>query len=230
MTFVRLCGIALLGSPRSDSSRHAHDPSWWMLAPMSALAVVCLAAAVLPEQVVTAFARTRNVIFGGEAGVEMAGVRGPEATLSTLGAISAAIVVAVVGLVAFLLIRVRKTAASGPTWGCGYAAPTPRMQYTGRSFSEMIAERIFPRFLRPRSRRIVPKKLFPTAKQYIAADCTDPINRKVYEPFLNRCARRFAQLRILQQGKVHIYILYILFTVVIALAWTSVRDWIRGVL
>ena len=56
----------------------------------------------------------------------------------------------------------RKAArAEGPTWGCGYVKPTVRMQYTGRSFAEMIAEHLLPRFLRPRTTRQRPAGLVP---------------------------------------------------------------------
>jgi len=47
--FVRLTGIALLGSPRSDVARHAHESSPWMLGPMTVLAVLCLVMAMVPN-------------------------------------------------------------------------------------------------------------------------------------------------------------------------------------
>ena len=29
---------------------------------------------------------------------------------------------------------------TAPTWGCGYVAPNPVMQYTGKSFSKSLAK------------------------------------------------------------------------------------------
>lgn len=223
VTFVRLCGVSLLGTPRSEAARHAHESSWWMRGPMVVLAIVCLAAAVFPNHLAASFSGARDAILGAKA---HAGVPAPEAALARIGAFNAWIGAAVVGLALVLALLVRRS-ASGPTWGCGYAAPTPRMQYTGRSFDQMVAEWLLPRFLRPRSRRRLPKGLFPQGADY-SSDCTDPVTRKLYEPFFTRWARRFAHLRFLQQGKVHVYLLYILFTVVLALAWTSVRSWVRG--
>ena len=43
-----------------------------------------------------------------------------------------------------------KRSATDTTWGCGYAAPSARMQYTARAFSELLSERLIPRSLRPR--------------------------------------------------------------------------------
>ena len=51
IVFVRLLGIAMLGSPRTDAARHAHESSLWMLAPMACLVLLCLAVAVVPAQV-----------------------------------------------------------------------------------------------------------------------------------------------------------------------------------
>jgi hydrogenase-4 component B len=96
------------------------------------------------------------------------------------------------------------------------------MQYTGRSFAEMIAEHLLPRFLRPHTTRQGPQGLFPSKSDF-GSDCPDPVSEKVYEPFFRRWAERFSRLRILQQGQVHIYLIYILLMVVLALAWVSLR-------
>jgi NADH:ubiquinone oxidoreductase subunit 5 (subunit L)/multisubunit Na+/H+ antiporter MnhA subunit len=225
VTFVRVCGVTLLGSPRSKEAGHAHDPSWWMRGPMVALVAVCLAAALLPARVVAALTGTRGAVLLGGGGGEP-GADAPDAALAALAVFNAWTVAAVVGAAGAVTLLVWRGAAAAPTWGCGYAAPTPRMQYTGHSFSEMVV-RILPRFLRPRSTRTAPAGLFPSAGEY-AAECPDPVARQLYEPFFERWARRFQRLRVLQQGKVHVYLLYILLTVVLALAWTSVRAWVRG--
>jgi len=94
------------------------------------------------------------------------------------------------------------------------------------SFAEMMAEHLAPPFLRPQIERQLPRGLFPANSRF-AAESPDPISRQVYEPFFRRWAARFARLRILQQGKVHIYLVYIAFMVVLALTWVSLRAWWR---
>ena len=51
VTFVRLAGIVLLGSPRSEASGHSHESSAWMVAPMVILVVLCVTVAVVPHAV-----------------------------------------------------------------------------------------------------------------------------------------------------------------------------------
>ena len=63
----------------------------------------------------------------------------------------------------------------------------------------------------------------PTEPTRISSDPTDPVTRSVYEPFLDTWARRFARLRWLQQGSLHVYLVYILAAVTFTLAWTSLR-------
>jgi len=48
--------------------------------------------------------------------------------------------------------------------------------------------------------------------------------RGVYEPFFDRWGARFYRLRWLQQGLLHVYLMYILTMVVLGLAWTAFRS------
>jgi hypothetical protein len=98
------------------------------------------------------------------------------------------------------------------------------MQYTGGSFAEMIAEHLLPRLLRPRTNRHAPSGLFPSASDF-GTERPDPISDRVYDPFFRRWADRFSRVRILQQGKVNVYLIYIVFMVVLALAWVAFRGY-----
>jgi hypothetical protein len=126
-------------------------------------------------------------------------------------------------LVLWVVLR-RAPAAAVETWGCGYAAPTARMQYTARSFSEFISYRLLPRTMRPRITKTMPASPFPASGTF-SSRCTDPLTRGVYEPFFVRWADRFSRLRWIQQGALHIYFLYIFVVAVAALAWVSWSNW-----
>jgi hydrogenase-4 component B len=223
--FVRLTGVVLLGSPRSEAAGHAHESSPWMLVPMQLLVVLCLTVAVAPQAVTGLMLPTLEQVLGSEAGTTLLELESSESPLSTIGHVNAWTLIAV-GAVALAFAAWSRRAArpEGPTWGCGYARPTERMQYTGRSFSEMIAGHLLPRFFRPRTTTRAPQGLFPSKSDF-AAESPDPFGEKVYEPFFRRWADRFSRLRVLQQGKVHVYLLYIVLTVVFALAWVSLRSW-----
>lgn len=225
ITFVRLTGIVLLGSPRSEAARHAHESSPWMLGPMLILLLLCFVAAIVPQTVVDLLPGTLVCILGQEAGPVLWDLENSDAPLYILGNLNAWTFMAV-GLAGWILAALLRRAARAEesTWGCGYVQPTARIQYTGRSFAELFAEHLLPRFLRPHTTRHAPHGLFPSKADFNST-CPDPISAKVYEPFFRRWAERFAWLRILQQGQIHAYLLYIVLTVVLALAWVSLRTW-----
>ena len=225
VAFIRLTGIVLLGSPRSEAAEHAHESSPWMLGPMALLVFLCLAAAIVPQTVTGLLSGTLDQVLGQEAWHTFVESQRSEAPLSVVGSVNAAALITIaVGWIGFVAWSRRAVPGKGATWGCGYVMPTARMQYTGRSFSEMIGEQLVPHFLRPHLARRAPRGLFPAPSDF-RSDCPDPVSERVYEPFFRRTAERFSRLRILQQGKLHVYLVYILLVVVTALAWVSLRTW-----
>ncbi|HEU4729887.1 MAG TPA: proton-conducting transporter membrane subunit, partial [Kofleriaceae bacterium] len=214
LCFVRITGIALLGQPRGDDAAHAHESSAGMVAPMAVLAVVIVA---MP------FVAPRLVGLLGPAIAQLA-----RAAPSTAPASAVLAPIAWLGLALWLafaagmlVLRRLASRAGAParqddTWGCGYAAPTPRMQYTSGSFAESMLQ-LLPRALR--ARIVVRREASPfPARGELVSDRADPFTRSAYEPLLDRLGKRFAQLHWVQQGITHLYVLYIIATVVIALA------------
>jgi formate hydrogenlyase subunit 3/multisubunit Na+/H+ antiporter MnhD subunit len=227
IAYVRLTGIVLLGSPRSESARQAHESSAWMIGPIALLLIACVSAAVAPYLMVTAMSATLDQVLGVERGQGLLALEQSGVSLAFLGSVNVWVILAVaVSAGALLSLTRRAPRAKDATWGCGYLQPTSRMQYTGSSFSEAMAEHLLPRFLRPRLSRKPPEGLFPGKSQFIS-ERPDPVTKRIYEPWFARWARRFSRLRVLQQGKVHVYLFYIILTVVAALGWLSLRTW-RG--
>jgi hydrogenase-4 component B len=219
LCFLRLVGVALLGEPRSAASRGAHESSPWLTAPMYLLLAASMAIAIFPTWVVAAVARATGSIRGAAAPAL------PDAPLATLGEINAVIVGAIfLAWGIFALLRRGKPESRDATWGCGYAAPTPRMQYTARAFAELFGAKLLPEQLRPRFSKATPTKIFPDPAAF-ASTCDDPLMRSAYDPLFARTGDRFARLRWLQQGILHVYILYILVVLILALAWVSFRVW-----
>jgi formate hydrogenlyase subunit 3/multisubunit Na+/H+ antiporter MnhD subunit len=222
LCFVRLVGVGLLGQPRSEPAAHAHESSPGLIAPLALLAIACAGMAAFSRAIVPIFVRVAREVLGTTLDVTPATARlGAIATMS--GVLLAILAIAA----AVLLVLVRGRSAGDETWGCGYAAPTARMQYTGRSFAEIMAEHLLPPPLRGRVTLRAPRTIFAEPTQ-ISSDSQDPLTRSFYEPFLVRWARRFARLRWLQQGSLHIYLLYILAAVTFGLTWTSLRRWWEG--
>jgi formate hydrogenlyase subunit 3/multisubunit Na+/H+ antiporter MnhD subunit len=225
LTFLRLIGIVLLGAPRSDAAQQAHEAPLGILGPMFVLVTLSVSVAVAPLVAANLFLGVADQVTGWQPGRALRELDAADAPLDTVGNINGWLLL-ILGAGALMVVAwLRKSVpATGPTWGCGYAAPTVRMQYTGRSFAQMIAEHLLPRFLRPRTSRQPPQGLFPPRSGF-AAESPDPVSEGVYVPFFRRWADAFTRLRFLQQGRVNVYLIYVFLTVVLALTWMTVRRW-----
>jgi hypothetical protein len=129
------------------------------------------------------------------------------------------------GLVIFALataqaIYFRRMVQRPGTWDCGYATPTPRMQYSS-SFGAWISG-LLPPFLAPLAEVANPRGPFPAAASF-ETHAPDPFETRVYEPLVVRLAQRFERVRWLQQGRLTLYLVYIFLTTVAALVWALVR-------
>ncbi|MGO9115212.1 MAG: proton-conducting transporter membrane subunit, partial [Thermoguttaceae bacterium] len=127
--FVKVFGAVFLGTARSDDARHAHESPWSMIGPMGVLMACCGFIGLFPSQIAPILGRA---IAAWSPETADAGSR--LADLAPLGWVSGMglLLLAFLGLgCAALRQRLRAgDLATGSTWGCGYAAPTARMQYT----------------------------------------------------------------------------------------------------
>jgi hydrogenase-4 component B len=122
-----------------------------------------------------------------------------------------------------LLVCLRKNLLAGRhveravTWDCGYAAPTPRMQYTASSFARPLTL-LFRLFLQPHDEIREPRGLFPQQAS-LHTRTPDLFRRYVYEPLFSGIAWMASKLRWLQEGRIQIYVLYIALTILVLLIW-----------
>ena len=220
--FLRLVGVAFLGEPRSPEASAAREggPLLWGSALLPGAA--CLVLALLPGHVV----RLAEPVAGQVFGPALAGAAAIQETAAALTPIGVAAAVGSMSLVvgAGLVAAWMRAGAQRrqETWACGYALPSVRMQYTARSFSELLATRFLPRWLGQRIQVPTLRGCFPGSATLVS-EANDPLTSGVYEPLFSALAGRFARLRGLQQGNAHVYLAYILAAVLAALAWISWR-------
>jgi hydrogenase-4 component B len=148
-------------------------------------------------------------------GVPRLAALAPLGWVTRLGAIEIA-ALAVVGLA--LQARLRRGAlTTGTTWGCGYAVPSPRMQYTSSSFAEMLVG-MFGWVLRPRTRTPSDLPLFPQATAF-ESTVPDAVLDGVVVPAFRWGAWLFSRFRVFQQGNIRTYFLYIFLALIVLLLW-----------
>ncbi len=234
--FVKAFGAVFLGEARTDDGREARDGGALLLAPMAILGAACLLVGLGPALLAGPLGRAVSVAAGPSAAA--LGPLAAVAPLRTLGAVAWAIAGSL-ALAAFLGLRARSgflrdlrrpagdgdAAASTPavTWDCGYAAPTPRMQYTSSSFAATLVRTfrgvLFPRHHRPDlTGGAVPEpgRLFPAPATF-SSHVPDAVLDVVLEPAFAGVARVAARLRAIQSGRAQTYLLYVFVTLVVLL-------------
>jgi hydrogenase-4 component B len=214
--FVKVFGATFLGTARSAEAGHARESSFSMLAPMGVLGACCLLIGLAPQCVVSAL----EAAFAAwapdlTAGAPRLATAAPVAAISATAILLAAVLLLNGGLLAFLLRR--GGADRGPTWGCGYAAPTPRMQYTASSFAAMLVD-LFAWVLRPRVHRPGPMATFPKSERF-ESHVPDAVLDEVIQPAFRHGARTLLWFRVLQQGSIQTYLLYIFLALLALLMW-----------
>jgi hydrogenase-4 component B len=211
--FVGAFGAVFLGEPRSQAAESAHEAPVLMRGPMIFLACLGLLLGLGAPLVLETALRVLAPALPGAVELGAPLVAG----LYTASQIFALLLALLTGL--FLLRRALlrgRDVRTGPTWDCGYIAPTARIQYTYSSFAQPLAL-MFQALTGGTGRATRPWGLFPARAGYFA-EAQDRI-LTAFLALFNYLDSRLEALHRLQQGQVHVYVLYIAATLVALLAW-----------
>lgn len=214
--FVKAFAIVFLGNGRSQHAAHAHESGPMMIGPMLVLAVCCFAIGLFPQAVAPVLDRAVSVwiVPGGKPAQSLLELA-PLGMVSRLGWLLVGMGLLVGGWLVRCL-RTRLVESTG-TWGCGYAAPTARMQYTGSSLAEILVN-LFAWALRPKVKIAPVEGLFPQPASY-ASEIHDVVLDNAMLPASRRFADWLYWFRWAQQGSIQAYLFYILVILVLLLFW-----------
>ncbi len=221
--FTKAVGSVFLGEPRSEEARRGHECGWTMRAAMIVLAASCLlvalAAPVWPMVLRPAAVSIAPGFFGALSDVTLGeSLRGATLPLAYLCAASWGLLGVAGGLArARRRLLAKRNVQVAPTWDCGYAAPTPRMQYTASSFASPLVT-LFRKVLRPKVELRPPEGLFPATGSF-KSHTPDVFYDGFYRPLFLAVAWAASKLRWLQQGRIQLYVLYIALAVLVLLVW-----------
>jgi hydrogenase-4 component B len=203
--FVKAFGAVFLGVPRRDSMRRMHEVPLTMTIPMALLAALCVVIGLLPSLVVQPL---QAAIHLWTPMLKQAPGLDALAPLAALTSISLSL--AGILLIVFLLCRLslaHRFERRSVTWDCGYARPSARIQYTASSFAKTLVE-IFRPVLRPRSHEPRILTPFPSASNF-ESHVDDVVLDGLLAPLWRRFKSHLGRLRVLQQGSVQTYLVYI---------------------
>ncbi len=219
--YAKAYGITFLGQPRTAAATSLHVPQNSLLLPLCIPAAACVLGGLFAPWAFKMVQPTLEFIPVMNHALMAPAAEVIDATQLLLGKISLYGGTALVLVLLALLIRrallKRSGIKRGPVWGCGYQYGTPRIQYTPASFVEPAA-RIFGHVMGTTVVSSTPKGLFPARSQF-AVEAPDVVRSRFYAPLFQLIERACNTLKLLQNGLVNMYILYILVTLVALLIW-----------
>lgn len=219
--FVKAFGISFLGMPRSNHAREVNEASPSMITGMAVLGLLCLLLGILPNFVVSAISPAVLNITGADNMLSGKGFLQVGETMSTLS--PAAILITILTMFIATLIFIftaggKRKILYGDSWDCGITALTPRMQYTATAFTKPLRT-IFKRIYFPRRElkvSYIVKPFFIRSIKY-SGEITPFIEKYVYRPAKDIIHKTAGKVRLLQSGSLHLYLGYMLVTLILLL-------------
>jgi len=219
--YAKAYGVTFLGEPRTAFAANPHAPAWQTVWPLALPALTCITGGLLAAWVFSLASYTAAQAT--PMPYELL-AQSQDAILSmqhSLGAIgkTGAVFLGLILLLALLRrgLLARHGMRREPTWGCGFQAPSPRIQYTDAAFSEPLARIFAPVMGLKRSDRGGRGLFAGRASLHLAAP--DRLRSGLFTPLFEMVLRFCNACKILQHGKIHLYILYIIITLVSLLIW-----------
>ncbi len=221
--FVKVFGIAFLGQMRNPDLKEIHDARFTETIGMAWLAISCVVLGLLPVFVIHLLNNVSLSITG--FGLPSDAVDSNWIWLIPTSAARAsyspiiffAVVISAVLITIFLVHRLyHGRLRRGPAWDCGYPEQTPRMQDSSDAFAQAI-RRIF-------------GPVFKATRHFPSPDDTAPrfsvtVEDKHWAGLYLRIARLTTfvsnQLGVVQQGRIHVYLLYSLVTLIALLIFVQ---------
>jgi len=213
--FSKASGVVFLGLPRSPRGEGANEAPLSMQLPMVVLAAACLVVGLGGGLLVPALSPLVGT-FAGRGGLPA--LQDAGLVLSRVALVSGGLLglVALLALARLLLLRGRDV-REGVTWDCGYVAPSASMQYTASSFAQPIVE-LYGSLLGTRKMVSSPEIHFPDAA-HVETETPDIGREGIYKPLFETVGSVLRRTRVLQHGRLHVYVLGLVVTLLALLLW-----------
>ncbi len=213
--FAKAFGIVFLGEPRTPEAAASRESGALMTAPMAILSILCFAIGIGGFAAVQAAEPVVLSVCGpGSGGVIEAASRSLAGAATAFGVL---IALAVLLAVLRKVLLFRRESGQAGTWDCGYAAPSAKMQYTASSFAQPLAD-FFGHFLGQRKHFVPPNGYFPKESS-LETETPDRCLDGFYVPAFRAGRAVLSKFLVLQQGRIQIYVLYLVLTLLVLLIW-----------
>ena len=217
--FAKAFGAVFLGNSRSIDNTQVKESSWVLCAPMAVLGGICVWIGLFPGTMV-------SLVLGAASTISSTKIS-PLAQETIISPLLTAVLVLIILLILMAVLILFKRIAMrslpvehAPTWGCGYSMPTGRMQYTASSFAQTILS-MFRNVLGYGVKGDKIKGYFPKSQE-VSSHVVEASEAFIFRPAFQAIKFLSIQLKIIQCGHTHVYLLYIFVFLLALLIWKMV--------
>jgi hydrogenase-4 component B len=216
--FAKVFGAVFLGEPRA---RHDHGEARDAPGPqkvaMGFLALLCLLIGILPQLAIRVV-WPACVQVAQSVGAQDIPDPGPVAAwLGSVSSIGLAFLSLVLAIALLSRLLLRRPSVHVGTWGCGYARPSARMQYTASSFADPLL-RVFRGVLYPRIDSSRGRGSF-SGSPALRSRTPDAAETWIFRPAFALLMRACAPARFLQRVPVQYQVSVVVAVLTLLLLW-----------
>lgn len=220
LTFTKTFGTIFLGNERTQLEHKPKEVSPLMLWPQYFIVAIMITIAFLPQLFLTPLTSILSNLTS-SLSPSLTVVQSPLLPItSTITSLNLAFALLIGFIILMWFVRslsiTRKTQTIDATWGCGYVAPTSKIQYTGKSFSKPLGKAFsFLLIEKKQYKELNPAEIFPNKHRY-KSTYHDFFELRLIDPVSRRMVYASKYFSFIQNGRVQSYVLYgILFIVAI---------------
>jgi hydrogenase-4 component B len=226
LTFTKTFSTIFLGSPRTQLKNEPEEVSTLMIIPQLVITAFMLLIAFFPGYFLSIIGNILNSGAFQGIGINNEDIIRYSGILKNISLYS---FLFVAGAVILYLLKRRVTHELKPeyasTWGCGYTAPNPRMQYTGKSFSKSLSKLLnFILIEKKEYSEIGLNDTFPGRRKY-RSFYLDFFGANIVDPVVLLITRFINLFQFFQNGKIQAYVIYGIVFILAIFLGTVLKIW-----
>jgi NADH:ubiquinone oxidoreductase subunit 5 (subunit L)/multisubunit Na+/H+ antiporter MnhA subunit len=207
--FTKTFGTIFLGSARTELHHEPREVSNIMLVPQYLIVLVMLSIAFFSGYFLNVTMTILNGVFHVDMEVGNLDYLRYSSVLQHISLYSF-LFLAGIGLLFFIrraITRKRKITYNS-TWGCGYTAPTSRMQYSGKSFTKPLSKLFnFVLIEEKNFNELKSNEIFPVSRKY-SSSYLDFWEHWLINPAIKYLDLFVGLFKFIQNGRIQAYVLY----------------------
>jgi formate hydrogenlyase subunit 3/multisubunit Na+/H+ antiporter MnhD subunit len=226
LAFTKTFGTIFLGSPRQEQDHLPEEVPAIMLLPQYMITIAMIGIAFFPGLLISILEKVMNPITGPNIRFDTGALAGYTDVMKNIS-LASVIFIALTGVLLFLRwYFMRKTEVTvSSTWGCGYSALDPRMQYTGKSFSKSFGKLMnFTLIEKKGYDEIERTDTFPGKRRY-RSFYLDIIEKGIIDPSVGWITKFINLFQFIQNGKIQAYVIYGIIFILAVFLGTVLNLW-----